>query len=60
MVPTAQVKPRHLPIVTYGPTNRSIGTVVAAARKDDPLISRRVFLVPMRGWESHSEAPESR
>ncbi|KDQ50096.1 hypothetical protein JAAARDRAFT_42352 [Jaapia argillacea MUCL 33604] len=35
------------------------GTVVASAQKDDPLISKRVFLLPMRGWKSHPDAPES-
>ncbi|KAH9833073.1 uncharacterized protein C8Q71DRAFT_252086 [Rhodofomes roseus] len=35
------------------------GTVVAAADTDDPLLNKRVFLVPMRGWKSHPDAPES-
>ncbi|OBZ65768.1 putative zinc-type alcohol dehydrogenase-like protein YogA, partial [Grifola frondosa] len=35
------------------------GTVVAAAESDDPLLHKRVFLVPMRGWKQDPEAPES-
>ncbi|KZT23992.1 NAD(P)-binding protein [Neolentinus lepideus HHB14362 ss-1] len=35
------------------------GTVVGAADEHDPLLFKRVFLVPMRGWESDPEAPES-
>ncbi|KAH9930680.1 NAD(P)-binding protein [Fomitopsis serialis] len=35
------------------------GTVVAAADANDALLNKRVFLVPMRGWESHPDAPES-
>lgn len=36
-----------------------IGTVVASADSNDPLLNKRVFLVPMRGWEQDPEAPES-
>ncbi|KAI0080526.1 NAD-P-binding protein [Panus rudis PR-1116 ss-1] len=36
------------------------GVVVASPDNNDPLLNRRVFLVPMRGWESHPEAPDSR
>ncbi|KAJ8496183.1 hypothetical protein ONZ51_g1305 [Trametes cubensis] len=35
------------------------GVVVASGDKDDSLLRRRVFLVPMRGWERDPEAPES-
>ena len=35
------------------------GTVVAAFERDDPLLNKRVFLVPMRGWEKDPYAPES-
>ncbi|PCH37808.1 NAD(P)-binding protein [Wolfiporia cocos MD-104 SS10] len=35
------------------------GTVIAAADSNDPLLNKRVFLVPMRGWEQHPDAPES-
>ncbi|KAH9950219.1 NAD(P)-binding protein [Amylocystis lapponica] len=35
------------------------GTVVASADAADSLLQKRVFLVPMRGWESHPDAPES-
>ncbi|KAG8216808.1 hypothetical protein J3R82DRAFT_7058 [Butyriboletus roseoflavus] len=34
------------------------GTVVASTDPRDPLLQRRVFLTPMRGWESSPEAPE--
>ncbi|KAL7283719.1 hypothetical protein ACG7TL_003156 [Trametes sanguinea] len=35
------------------------GQVVASAQKNDPLLQKRVFLVPMRGWERDPDAPES-
>ncbi|KAJ6607588.1 hypothetical protein B0H10DRAFT_1817694 [Mycena sp. CBHHK59/15] len=35
------------------------GTVIAAADKNDPLLQQRVFLTPMRGWESGPNGPES-
>ncbi|KAJ7205489.1 hypothetical protein GGX14DRAFT_500617 [Mycena pura] len=35
------------------------GTVVAAADAADPLVDQRVFLTPMRGWESSPDGPES-
>ena len=46
----------------FGPTNQLIitdeviklgqtGVVVAAADENDPLLNKRVFLTPMRGWE---------
>ncbi|KAF9014298.1 hypothetical protein BDQ17DRAFT_1342466 [Cyathus striatus] len=36
------------------------GTVVASSDASDPLLHKRVFLTPFRGWESHPLAPESR
>lgn len=35
------------------------GVVVAAADANDSLLNKRVFLVPMRGWEDNPDAPES-
>ncbi|KAJ7465965.1 hypothetical protein FB451DRAFT_1561264 [Mycena latifolia] len=35
------------------------GTVIAAADPSDPLLKQRVFLTPMRGWESDPNGPES-
>ncbi|KAJ3479500.1 hypothetical protein NLI96_g9022 [Meripilus lineatus] len=35
------------------------GIVVASSERNDALLNKRVFLVPMRGWESDSRAPES-
>ncbi|KAJ6537738.1 hypothetical protein B0H19DRAFT_1003457 [Mycena capillaripes] len=35
------------------------GTVIAAADPSDPLLAQRVFLTPMRGWESNPNGPES-
>ncbi|KAJ7926262.1 hypothetical protein B0H13DRAFT_1973244 [Mycena leptocephala] len=35
------------------------GTVIAAADPEDPLLAQRVFLTPMRGWESNPNSPES-
>ncbi|KAH8106922.1 hypothetical protein BXZ70DRAFT_915626 [Cristinia sonorae] len=36
------------------------GVVVASGIAQDPLMNQRVFLVPMRGWETNPEAPETR
>ncbi|KAI0636553.1 NAD-P-binding protein [Trametes polyzona] len=36
------------------------GVVVASADTNDALLQKRVFLVPMRGWERDPDAPESR
>ncbi|KAH9852754.1 NAD-P-binding protein [Lenzites betulinus] len=36
------------------------GVVIAAGDRNDALLNKRVFLVPMRGWERHPDAPESR
>ncbi|THH29845.1 hypothetical protein EUX98_g4356 [Antrodiella citrinella] len=36
------------------------GVVLASGIEKDPLLNKRVFLVPMRGWESNAEAPESK
>lgn len=38
----------------------SLGTVVASSDEDDPLLSKRVFLVPARGWDSDPHGPESK
>jgi len=35
-----------------------LGIVVAAYDDGDELLSKRVFLVPTRGWESDPLAPE--
>ncbi|CDO73672.1 hypothetical protein BN946_scf185014.g142 [Trametes cinnabarina] len=35
------------------------GQVVASADENDALLQKRVFLVPMRGWERDPDAPES-
>ncbi|OJA20396.1 hypothetical protein AZE42_05357 [Rhizopogon vesiculosus] len=35
------------------------GTVVASADANDALLNKRVFLTPMRGWESNPDAPEA-
>ncbi|KAJ7138197.1 NAD-P-binding protein [Mycena epipterygia] len=34
------------------------GTVISAADAADPLLQQRVFLTPMRGWESSPDGPE--
>ncbi len=36
------------------------GVVVASSEKNDPLLDKRVFLLPMRGWERDPDAPESK
>ncbi|KAI8982793.1 NAD-P-binding protein [Trametes punicea] len=35
------------------------GLVIASADRHDPLLQKRVFFVPMRGWERDPEAPET-
>ncbi|KAK7038381.1 PKS-ER domain-containing protein [Favolaschia claudopus] len=35
------------------------GTVIASSDPSDPLLNQRVFLTPMRGWESDPDGPES-
>ncbi|KAG1734330.1 hypothetical protein EDB19DRAFT_1911189 [Suillus lakei] len=35
------------------------GTVIASADSNDALLNKRVFLTPMRGWESKPDAPET-
>ena len=39
---------------------RLLGTVVASPDGNDSLLSRRVFLVPTRGWDSDPHGPESK
>ncbi|KAF8438174.1 NAD-P-binding protein [Boletus edulis BED1] len=48
------------PNIAFGATFGAdgAGTVVASADPHDPLLRRRVFLSPMRGWESSPDAPE--
>lgn len=36
-----------------------LGYVVGSVNPKDDLLQKRVFLVPMRGWESAPDAPES-
>ncbi|TFK67103.1 NAD(P)-binding protein [Pluteus cervinus] len=35
------------------------GLVIGAGNPEDPLLNRRVFLTPMRGWIKHPKAPEA-
>lgn len=41
------------------PSSLHPGTVVASGTTHDPLLHKRVFLTPSRGWNSHPMAPES-
>ena len=36
------------------------GAVVASSDENDLLLSKKVFLVPSRGWDSDPQGPESR
>ena len=36
-----------------------VGTVIGANDPRDPLLFKRVFLTPMRGWEKNPDGPES-
>ena len=56
---TAQVCLVHASSVGYI-NERSPGTVIASSDPNDALLSRRVFLVPTRGWDSHPRGPESK
>ncbi|KAJ7032272.1 hypothetical protein C8F04DRAFT_1221926 [Mycena alexandri] len=49
--------PRIIDGSTFG--SDGSGTVIASADPADPLLARRVFLTPMRGWESDPTGPES-
>ncbi|KAF7341188.1 putative zinc-type alcohol dehydrogenase-like protein YogA [Mycena venus] len=55
------VRKRMYPGIALGSTFGSdgAGTVVDAANRNDPLLNQRVFLTPMRGWESHPDGPET-
>ncbi|KAF9225905.1 NAD(P)-binding protein [Gyrodon lividus] len=48
------------PGISFGSTFGAdgAGTVVASADSHDPLLQRRVFLTPMRGWDNSPDAPE--
>ncbi|KAL4071454.1 hypothetical protein V8B97DRAFT_2045323 [Scleroderma yunnanense] len=47
------------PGIVLGVTlDSTVGMVVASADKDDSPLNKRVFLVPMKGWESSPDAPE--
>ena len=35
-----------------------VGIVVKSANNEDDLLQKRVFMTPMRGWESSPDAPE--
>jgi len=39
---------------------RLLGTVIASGTANDPLLNKRVFLNPSRGWDKHPIAPESK
>ncbi|EKM55116.1 uncharacterized protein PHACADRAFT_195141 [Phanerochaete carnosa HHB-10118-sp] len=55
------IRKGQYPVIAFGSTFGAdgAGTVIAAANKNDPLLHKRVFLVPMRGWEKDPDAPES-
>lgn len=38
----------------------SIGTITRSGTPNDPLVDRRVFLTPSRGWEQDPVGPEER
>ena len=37
-----------------------LGTVIASYNPNDPLIRKRVFFVPTRGWDADPVSPEKR
>jgi len=50
--------PGIVPESTFGADGA--GIVIASSEKHDTLLNKRVFLLPMRGWKSHPDAPESK
>ncbi|TFY67440.1 hypothetical protein EVG20_g3946 [Dentipellis fragilis] len=49
------------PGIVFGSTlgGDAAGVVVASSDSSDPLLNKRVFLVPTRGWEKDPDGPES-
>lgn len=37
----------------------AVGTVIASTNPNDELLNKRVFIVPMQGWQSAPDAPEN-
>lgn len=50
--------PGIIPGCTFGADGA--GVVVASSDSSDSFLQKRVFLLPMHGWESDPEAPESK
>lgn len=48
-------QPSHLLSLTL----TALGTVVASSNPNDSILDKRVFLVPMRGWEKDPVGPET-
>ncbi|KXN92663.1 hypothetical protein AN958_11764 [Leucoagaricus sp. SymC.cos] len=55
------IRKRLYPGIVVGSTLGAdgAGVVVASGTKNDPLVNKRVFLVPFRGWEKDPVGPES-
>ncbi|CCM00486.1 uncharacterized protein FIBRA_02520 [Fibroporia radiculosa] len=55
------IRKGQYPGITFGSVFGAdgAGTVIESADPNDTLLHRRVFLVPMRGWETDPNAPES-
>ncbi|KAF5344395.1 hypothetical protein D9756_011350 [Leucocoprinus leucothites] len=55
------IRKRMYPGVVFGSVLGAdgAGTVIASGTKDDPLVNKRVFLTPSRGWDNDPVAPES-
>lgn len=56
----AGTPPPSFPMRFMHLTHGYIGTVIASATQNDPLINKRVFLTPSRGWDKDPVAPESK
>ncbi|KAJ7726159.1 NAD-P-binding protein [Mycena maculata] len=54
-----RIRKGMVPRIAIGSTlgSNSAGKVIAAADSTDPLLGKRVFLTPMRGWESDPNGP---
>ncbi|CAL1705392.1 unnamed protein product [Somion occarium] len=55
------IRKGQYPSIIHGSTFGAdgAGVVIASGDENDPLVNKRVFLVPTRGWENDPYAPES-
>uniref|UniRef100_A0A8H8CPC1 Enoyl reductase (ER) domain-containing protein n=1 Tax=Psilocybe cubensis TaxID=181762 RepID=A0A8H8CPC1_PSICU len=54
------IRQGQYPNIQLGAVFGGDGVVIASGTPNDPLLNKRVFLTPSRGWEKDPHAPESR